>query len=220
MNEPVNNSGADETLARLQYGNRSFVSGVVFYPPVDGSRRAESVKLGQHPGVAILSCSDSRVPLELIFNLGIGDAYTIRVSGNSCNGAVLGSLEHAVAHLGTPLLLVLGHSHCGALTSVLQGMEYEGHLAKLVAPLEPVVQAVLRDNPGRPPLELLEQATVANVWNSIAQILGTSPVIHQAAREGRVRLEGAVYDLLSGQVEWLGRHPGEAALLGGEQPGV
>jgi carbonic anhydrase len=206
---------AAEALARLMDGNTRFVSGVAFYPPIGGDRRAEVVAHGQQPYATIVGCSDSRVPLEVLFNQGIGDIFVVRVAGNVCATDETGSVEYGVDHLGTPLCVVLGHSHCGAVTAVLTGAEVHGSIPKLIEPIIPAVEQVKRENPGVPPGELVPQAVVANVWQAIADLLSRSEAVRRRIAAGRLQVLGAVYDLPSGQVEWLGEHPRQAELLAG-----
>lgn len=201
-------------LQLLKDGNERFIAGVCFYPPIGAERRAEVVSGGQHPYATIIGCSDSRVPLEVLFNSGIGDIFVIRVAGNVCATDEIGSAEYGVGHLGTPLCVVLGHSHCGAVTAVLTGAQVHGSIPQLVAPIVPVAELVLRENPGIAPEQLVGQTVVANVWQGVANLLTLSAEIRQAVISGAVQVIGAVYDLETGSVTWLGPHPMEAQLLG------
>lgn len=213
MSQPGPGISPAEALQLLKAGNERFGAGVCFYPPIGAERRAEVVRHGQQPYATLISCSDSRVPLEVLFNVGIGDIFVIRVAGNVCSTDEIGSSEYGVGHLGTPLCVVLGHSHCGAITAVLTGAKLHGSISQLVAPIVPVAEQVLRDNPGVAPEQLVAQAVTANVWQSIEDLLVHSELIRNAVKAGKTQVIGAVYDLESGQVDWLGQHPEQERLL-------
>jgi carbonic anhydrase len=120
----------DQALQRLMEGNQRFVSGKVTHPSQSSARRSE-ISTGQKPFAAILSCADSRVPPELIFDQGLGDLFVVRVAGNTVNEEGLGSLEFGTKVLGAPLLLVLGHTKCGAVDAALQGKPLPGHISSV-----------------------------------------------------------------------------------------
>jgi carbonic anhydrase len=171
---------------------------------------------GQHPLAAILACSDSRVPVELICDQGLGDLFVVRVAGNVAAADELGSLEYAVDHLNIPLLVVLGHSQCGAVSAVLDNAKASGNLAGLLAPIKPAVTRAREENPGASAEVLLDAAIKDNVWQALEDILQKSPVIRAAVKGGKVKLVGAVYELDTGKVQWLGSPPGLEKLLGGK----
>jgi carbonic anhydrase len=214
MSQPNSGISPEEALQLLKEGNGRFSAGVCFYPPIGADRRAEVVAHGQHPYATIIGCSDSRVPLEVLFNSGIGDIFVIRVAGNVCATDEIGSAEYGVDHLGTPLCVVLGHSHCGAVTAVMTGAAVHGSIPQLVAPIVPVAEQVKQDNPGVAPEQLVGLAVVANIWQGVANLLTQSAEIRHAVSSGRAQVIGAVYDLESGVVDWLGPHPEQARLLG------
>jgi carbonic anhydrase len=203
----------EDALQLLKAGNERFIAGVCFYPPIGADRRDEVVKHGQHPYATIISCSDSRVPLEVLFNAGIGDIFVIRVAGNVCATDEIGSAEYGVGHLGTPLCVVLGHSHCGAVTAVLTGAEVHGSIPQLVAPIVPVAEKVKQEHPGVAPEQLVGLAVTANVWQGVANLLTHSAEIRHVVSSGLAQVIGAVYDLETGCVEWLGPHPDQAQLI-------
>ena len=115
-----------EPLGRLQYGNELFAKGVLQTPKVDEMTRYQLETEGQHPFAVVVSCSDSRVPPELVFNQGLGDLFVVRVAGNIVNEENLASIEYAVEHLKAPLIVVLGHTHCGAVKAAVAGKPLEG----------------------------------------------------------------------------------------------
>lgn len=199
-------------LETLHRGNHRFVSGAQTHPRQHAAHRAEQAK-GQAPFATILSCSDSRVPVEQVFDQGIGDLFIVRVAGNVAQTNEIGSIEYGTAHLGTPLLLVLGHESCGAVKAVVEGAEVHGSIPKLIAPIhEPVAAA----KAGRPDLagpELVKTAVEENVRHSIASILAGSAAVREQVTAGKLQVVGGVYDLATGAVRWLGAHPEQARLL-------
>lgn len=203
----------EAALQFLKAGNERFVSSVCFYPPIGSERRYEVLNQSQQPYAAIVSCADSRVPVEIIFNAGIGDLYVVRVAGNVCAADTIGSIEFGMFHIGISLCVVLGHTYCNAVRSVLLGLEVQGSIPQLVAPILPAAQQVLRENPGTDPGQLLTQAVEANVWQGVENLLAHSVQLHDAVSTGSVQIVGAVYDLESGSVRWLGLHPQQEQLL-------
>jgi carbonic anhydrase len=204
---------ADEALQQLGAGNQRYAAANSAHPRQGHDRRAEVVANGQKPIVTLVSCSDSRVPVELIFDAGIGDLFVIRVAGNVCANDEIGSAEYGIDHLGTPLCVVLGHSYCGAVTAVLTGAQLHGCIPALMAPIVPAVERAKREHPGMNADQLVKYAVQFNVWQSIEDLLSHSSSIRQRARDGALKIVGAVYDLDSGYVDWLGAHPEEALLL-------
>ena len=204
---------ADEALKRLKEGNDRFVAGKTVHPNADAKRRELVATKGQHPFVTVLGCSDSRGPLELLFDQGIGDVFVIRVAGNVCNVDETGSIEYGVDHVGTPLLVVLGHSGCGAVTAVATGGEVHGSIPALVAGIRPAVAKAEKANPNLHGKDLVPAATEFNVWQAIDDLFKRSSIIRKSAQEGKVKVLGAIYDLPSGKVKWLGEHPEKARLL-------
>jgi carbonic anhydrase len=204
----------DEALKLLKDGNECYVAGKPQYPHQTRERRALVAGQGQHPFAAVLACSDSRVPVELIFDQGIGDLFVVRVAGNVAQADELGSLEYAAGYLAVPLVVVLGHSQCGAVTAVAENIKLTGHL---VAPLGPIKAAVARtkaDNPGLAGEALINAAVQANVWQAVEDLLQKSQEIRGRAKAGKVKVMGALYEIDTGQVQWLGPHPAQDKLLG------
>src|SRR5436305_9248189 len=131
---------ADQSLSRLLAGNARFVAHKERHPDESSARRRELVS-GQHPFAVILGCADSRVAPELLFDEGLGDLFVIRVAGNIADDAVLGSIEYAVEHLGSKLIVVLGHESCGAVSAAVASESASGHLSSLVTAIRPSVLA-------------------------------------------------------------------------------
>ncbi|MBX3739054.1 MAG: hypothetical protein KF715_20370 [Candidatus Didemnitutus sp.] len=203
---------SDAALQRLADGNTRFVAGDFRHPNLTPERRAE-IANGQTPFATILTCSDSRVPAEAIFDQGLGDLFLVRVAGNVAKTDEIGSIEYGTGHLGTPLLVVMGHSSCGAVKAVVDGAEVHGNIPELVAPIVPVVEKTKAVNPGLPGAQLLAKAVEANVWQSIDTIFENSATVRDLVKAGKLKVVGAVYDLASGEVQVKGEHPEQARLL-------
>lgn len=209
---PVKGPAPAEVLRLLEKGNAAFASGKATHPRQDGKRLRETAS-GQHPLATVLSCSDSRVPSELLFDEGIGDVFSVRVAGNVADTDELGTIEYGVDHLGTPLLVVLGHTSCGAVTAVATGAEVHGHIPDLVDNIRRAVDRAKAASPGKAPTEIVGAAIAENVRQSMADIISESSLVRARLRDGRTKMVGAVYHLDDGKVEWLGAHPDEAELL-------
>jgi carbonic anhydrase len=191
-------AGPDEALARLLEGNRRFVAdkntGLH-----EGELRRVAVAGAQTPFASVFSCVDSRVPPELIFDRGLGDLFVIRTAGQVLDGAVLGSLEFGVAELKIPLLLVLGHSECGAVKATIEAVEHGSaapdEINVLVEGIRPAVERAHAAGG-----ELLPTAIDANIALTVARLRET-PILAQAIAAGALKVAGARYDLASGKVE-------------------
>jgi carbonic anhydrase len=209
----------DEALKMLKDGNARYLEGKATHPHQDAARRGLTAGQGQHPFATLLSCSDSRVPVELIFDQGLGDLFVVRVAGNVAAGDEIGSIEYAVDHLSTPLVVVLGHGQCGAVTAVVEGTKLPGSIGALVAPIKPAVDKAKADNPGAAKEALVSAAVKENVFQAMEDLLQKSSVIKTYVKAGKVKLLGALYELDTGQVQWLGPHPNQEKLLGGKGKG-
>jgi carbonic anhydrase len=213
VHEPGPGVSPDAALSRLKEGNRRFRTGASVHPNLDARRLMETAGKGQAPFATILGCSDSRVPCELVFDQGVGDLFVVRVAGNVCAVDETGSIEYGVGHLGTPLLVVLGHEKCGAVTAVAIEAELEGSIPQLVEQIRPAVAEAQRMHPGLKSDALVRFALRANVIQSIEELFRRSGTTRRLVREGKVVIVGAVYDLETGEVTWLGPHPRQAALV-------
>lgn len=204
---------ADQALTRLREGHSRFISGTQEYPHTSQDRRQELVS-GQHPFVTILGCSDSRVPLEVLFDTGLGDIFTVRVAGNVADTDEIATVEYGTAHLGTTLVVVLGHSLCGAVTAVVSGAEAEGSLPGLLDNVSaPAARARAALGSSAPLEDLVERAVTENTRQSMADLLVRSPVVSELVEAGKVQVVGAVYHLETGDIQWLGEHPDQERLL-------
>jgi carbonic anhydrase len=191
-----------KALQRLKEGNQRFVAGKPLHQRQNAARRAELVS-GQQPFAAILGCSDSRVPLEIVFDQGLGDLFAVRVAGNVAGGDERGSLQYAVAHLHVPLLVVLGHERCGAVSAALSP---PSELAKEADGVQELVARIVSNVKTLPAsgdeAERIHQAVEANVRASLQQ-LKDAPVLKGKIAAGEFRVVGAVYELDGGRVRWL-----------------
>jgi carbonic anhydrase len=208
---------ADEAQRVLKAGNGRYVEGKLQHPHQDRARRALTAAQGQHPLAAILTCSDSRVPAEIIFDQGIGDIFVIRVAGNVAATDEIGSMEYAVDHLAVPLVVVLGHSQCGAITAVVDDTKLPPNIANLVAPIKPAVNKAREANPQAAKDVLLQAAITENVWQAVEDMFRQSPIIREKVKDKQVQVVGALYDIDSGQVEWLGPHPDQGKPVGAKK---
>lgn len=205
----------EDAVQKLLIGNARFLCGKPDRPHLDAARRSETFSEGQHPFAAIVACADSRVPVEVLFDQGVGDLFVVRVAGNVIDKHQAGSLEYAVEHLKVPTIVVLGHRGCGAVAAALGGGEAHGNVASLVESIAPAVERVRAEHPEYAGEQLLAEAVKQNVFLSIRELIETSPALADAARARKLRLVGAVYDIETAVVTWLGPHPDEARLLGG-----
>jgi len=184
---------ADEALERLLAGNKRYVDGQFFHPH-QGARDRENVATSQRPYAIIVSCSDSRVPPEVIFDQGIGDIFVVRVAGNIAGNIELGSIEYAAEHLGSSLIMVLGHERCGAVTAAVKGGEVPGHIKSIVEAIIPAVKE------GAAGADKVDGAIRANVSLVATQIKTSEPILAEMAKEGKIKIVGAYYDLDTGEV--------------------
>lgn len=195
----------------LKEGNERFVADAPQHPNAGAVIRKETATAGQEPFATVLSCSDSRAPVELIFDRGVGEIFTVRVAGNVADTDEIATMEYGVGHLHTPLLVVMGHTRCGAVTAVAKGAELHGLIPELVDNIQP---AVLRAKAlGATEENLIPNAIRENVWQSIADIFRRSSEIKGAVAKGELTIIGCIYDLDTGKVEWLGEHPGQRNYL-------
>jgi carbonic anhydrase len=190
---PAHPSGA-RVLDSLMAGNHRYAHAEASHTHQSERRRRELAK-GQHPEAVVLSCADSRVPPEIVFDQGLGDLFVVRVAGNILNEDNLASIEYAVEEFHTPLIMVLGHTKCGAVKATLQGGEAPGHIGALVRAIQPAV-AEAKGQPG----SLLDNAINANIRRVVRALRSSEPVLAPLVRRGKIQIVGARYDLSSGRV--------------------
>jgi carbonic anhydrase len=185
----------DESLAKLLEGNARYVKGAMTHPDADAARRAEVAK-GQHPFAIILSCSDSRIPPEIVFDQGLGDIFVIRTAGNVVDDIAIGSIEYAAEHLGSPLLVVLGHENCGAVKATVDGGEAPGHIASIVKAIKPAVEKAKGEKG-----DLVDNSVRENVSMVREKLAESKPLLAEMVEKGKLKVVGARYDLDDGKVE-------------------
>lgn len=189
--------GCDEALAKLLAGNKRFVDEKLSHPHQDMGQRV-LLGGGQAPFAAILACADSRVSPEVLFDQGLGDLFVVRVAGNIINDQLLGSLEYAAVHLHTPLILVMGHTSCGAIGAVAQGSALAGHMVSLIPAIQPAVDKV-RNMEG----DLTDNAAREIAKMTAEQLRTSDPVLAPLVAAGELRVVASFYELESGRIELL-----------------
>lgn len=199
-------------LKRLQDGNTRFKSGRAENSAVSRERMAETAGK-QQPFAAVIACSDSRSPVEMVFDQSWGDLFVIRVAGNVCSTEVLGSVEFALEYLEIPLLVVLGHMHCGAVQAAVSAEECPGNIGRLVELIKPAVDKARAQNPSATPKQLAAGSIEANVWLAVESLLTKSSPVSLKVRRRECLVVGAILDISTGDVRWLGEHPLQAALM-------
>ncbi len=182
-----------EALAALKAGNARFVAGKPEAPHRDVARLKE-VAGGQKPFAAFLGCADSRVPIEIVFDQGFGDVFPTRIAGNIVTPEIIGSLEFGTLVLGSKVLVVLGHSSCGAVSATLKGDAVPGQISALYSHIQDSADEAGGD---------LNKAIELNVRRQVKLLRRASPVISGLVKEGKLEVVGAVYELASGQVRFL-----------------
>lgn len=188
----------DEAITILKEGNQRFVSGKSQRPNQDLNRIKE-VSTAQFPFATIVGCSDSRVPNEIIFDQGVGDLFIVRTAGQVSSYASWGSIEFAEEVLGTKLIVVLGHTQCGAVNAAVKLPEVPGHIVTLINAIKPAVERAKAKSPA----DLLDVSIRENVMLQVEQLKALEPVLAKRVREGSIKIIGAIYHLDSGLVEFL-----------------
>jgi carbonic anhydrase len=187
-----------EAISKLKEGNARYTSGSLQHPGQTTERRTELAKT-QHPFAAIVSCSDSRVPPEIVFDQGLGDLFIVRVAGNVINNEGLGSLEYTVDHLGTRLIMVLGHQRCGAVQAAKETIAAKGkapgHIEALVTAIKPAVDATAKED--------LDATIRTNVKHVVDALRSSTPILKGKVESGEIQVIGGYYSLDTGAVTFL-----------------
>jgi carbonic anhydrase len=195
--KPENVLTPDAALERLMNGNDRYVKGKMKRHDFIAERPA--LALGQNPFAGILGCADSRVGPEYAFDIGRGDVFVCRVAGNFADANSIASFEYAVAVLGTPFILVLGHSECGAVDAAVKavrdGEDFPGHIPSLLKALRPAVK-LAQDQPG----DLLDNAIKQNVMLNVGKLKTSGPILNEAVQRGKLQVAGGIYSLDTGRV--------------------
>ncbi len=194
--EPAN---PDSALILLKEGNNRFLNKQ--FTPKDYFKEIENTVASQHPYAVVLTCSDSRVPPEIIFDESIGRLFVVRIAGNVVDPAALGSIEYSVEHLGSSYLLVLGHSKCGAVTAAVKGGEFTPSIDSLVQLITPAVNKVRSLN--IEPDKLIDSVIFENVYLQMNKSLTNSELLRKFSEEGKLIIGGGIYDIETGKVEFF-----------------
>jgi carbonic anhydrase len=198
--KPQNVLSPDASLKRLLKGNSRYVDGVALRH--DFKHEREALVGGQNPFAAILSCADSRIAPEYAFDSGRGDLFVCRVAGNFATDEVIASMEYAVAVLGVPLILVLGHDKCGAVDAAIKSLKDDkalpGHMPSLVTGIAPAVKAVSQQAG-----DTLGKAIRQNVIDNVSKLSSATPILSAAVAQKKLRVVGGVYGLKDGRVEMM-----------------
>jgi carbonic anhydrase len=203
---------AQEALERLIEGNRRFVSGVRSSETLPSQTRRSELVAGQQPFAIILGCSDSRVPAELVFDQGLGDLFVIRIAGNIVASSQIGSVEFAAERIGTPLVVVLGHSRCGAISATLEEImrpteNQSQHLRSIFERVRPSVEPLLATELRHDPEALVRHAVRANVRVSANDLRHRSKILEQLIQDDEFLIVGAEYSLETGVVDFFNGMP-------------
>lgn len=193
-----------QVLQSIKDGNERFVTGQ--QRPRNFRQEQLATKGGQHPAAVLLSCIDSRAPAEVVFDKGIGEIFNARVAGNVANPDILGSIEFACAAAGSKLVLVLGHSSCGAIHGAIDNVEM-GNLTGLLERIRPAIQEVHEEHPKEEVKSsnatFAEAVTHKNVKLTVEKIRRLSPLLREMEQKGQILIQGAIYDIRTGKVEFL-----------------
>jgi len=184
-------------LELLLEGNKRFINNLK--SDHDHLEMINVTREGQYPFAVILSCMDSRTSAELIFDQGLGDLFSIRVAGNIVNNDIIASIEYALKYVGSKVLMVLGHTECGAIKSAKQGVE-DGHITDLLKRIQPSITKSLLDDKD---YLFHDKVAYANVENSLEEILSRSQIIKDMFAKGQIGIVGGVYNINNGQVDFF-----------------
>ncbi len=188
---------SEVALQRLMLGNKRFVNSKLKHENQTAKRRAELTK-GQHPFAVVVTCSDSRVAPEILFDQGLGDIFVIRVAGNIVDDNAMGSIEYAVEHLGVNLVVVLGHTKCGAVGATVQGGEAPGHIKSICDAIKPSVEkAKTQDG------DVTDNAIINNIIAVTQKIMESEPILKELVHENKISVAPAEYDITTGKVTLL-----------------
>jgi len=187
---------ADQALKLLLEGNQRFIAGKMEHPNQSPARRDEVAK-GQYPFASVLACADSRTAPEIVFDRGLGDLFTVRVAGNVADKVVIESLDYSVKHLGVRLVMVLGHTRCGAVIAAVDGHDAPGDVGPMLSELRPAV-AASKGMPGDPVLNAVRENVIL-----IVEKLSTSAELSAMVKSGELKIVGGVYDLSTGTIDML-----------------
>ncbi|MFH1021587.1 MAG: carbonic anhydrase [Pseudomonadota bacterium] len=200
----------DAVITMLKDGNARFVAGKSANPHSDSARLIQAGKenQGDYAYATVITCSDSRVPVERIFDAGVMDIFVVRVAGNVVDVDEAGSIEYGLAHVHTPVLVVLGHTQCGAVTAVTDAVQGHGHalernIPQLVDNIAPAVKRAMAQHPDAQGKDVVPYGIEENVWQGIEDLFLSSPATRALVHSGKVKVVGAIYDVGTGKIDWL-----------------
>ena len=200
----------DQAINMLKEGNKRFIEQKSIHPNISSARlyQAGTENQGDHAYATVIACSDSRVPVERIFDAGVMDLFIIRVAGNVADTDEIGSIEYGLAHVNTPVLVVLGHKQCGAVTAVAHAVHGTGHalernIPPLVDNIIPAVKRAIAAHPDDKGKAVVPYGIEENVWQGIEDLFMSSPASRELVNSGKVKVVGAIYDVGTGKVNWL-----------------
>ena len=190
-------SEVEAAKQKLIEGNKRFAAAQMNHPNASAQTREELTN-GQHPFAVILSCSDSRVPPEIVFDQGLGDLFVIRTAGEVVDDIALASIEYAVEHLGVKLVIVMGHQKCGAVDAAVKGGKLPSHLDKLINAIAPAVKSAKKQDG-----DLLDNSVHENIRRVVQKLNSSKPVLEEFVHENKLEIEGAVYSFDTGKVVFI-----------------
>ncbi len=194
----------EDLLSTLKEGNRRFMTETSIHPRRDAEARIDTHTSGQNPFVGILSCSDSRAPVEIIFDQGIGDIFSIRNAGNICDDTVIGSFELAVTKFDISLLIVMGHTDCGAVKLALKEETLPGHMSRIIGKIQPAVNKVKETKQDIDGKHLEFEVALQNAIRAASELTQGSRILAERIDSGKLMIVPAMYYLEDGAVEWSG----------------
>lgn len=197
----ADNNPAKDSLKKLVEGNQRYINSTTVCHD-DWTAKRTALLEGQTPFAVIVACSDSRVPPEIIFDQTLGALFVVRVAGNVVDDFAIGSIEYGVNILGASLVVVLGHSNCGAVKAAVKGLKFDNHIQEVLNAIKPAVEATQAKSGD----DLLERAIKANVENVEKKLRSSRPLLAELLDKGKVYITGAYYHLESGIVEFLDNH--------------
>lgn len=206
MSQAPKTMNHQQALARLREGNQRFVNNVRSVEALVSQHQRASLVGGQTPFAVVLSCSDSRVPSELVFDCGLGDLFVVRVAGNVVAPSIVGSVEFATATFGTELVVVMGHTRCGAVSATVDALTkgtkaLSANVGDIIERISPAVTDVVQSAPSRE--EMLKRATIANVRAAVNHLRHGSRVLEERIQQGKLAVVAAQYALETGEVDFF-----------------
>ena len=193
----------DAVLDRLKKGNKDFMEDNLTIR--NNSRRIQEAASGQYPGAVIVSCLDSRIPVEDVFHCGIGDIFVARIAGNFINEDILGSLEYACKVSGSKLIVILGHENCGAVKSAIDDVKL-GNITAMLSKIQPAVAAAkasFKGDKSSANLEFMDKVCLLNIDHAIREIRQKSPILKEMEDKGEIKIVGGLYRMKTGKVDFV-----------------